>query len=82
MAEIRKVKVEEIKDVVSHTPDIPSNWYVPARQAWTYFVWCLFQIGDGKTFCDYKDMNYCLEQFEAWMENYAIAFGEEHFDEN
>lgn len=77
MAELRKVQIEEIKDVVSYTPDIPSNWYIPARQAWTYLAWCLLQIRDGKTFRNDKDMNRCMGKFEAWMEDYAIAFGEE-----
>ncbi len=82
MAELRKVQIEEIKDVMSYTPDIPSNWYVPARQVWTYFAWCLWQIREHKTFRNDKDMNRCMENFEAWMEDYAIAFGEEKKDEN
>ena len=77
MAEIRKVQIEEIKDLVSYTPDLPSNWYVPAQHAWKYLAWCLFQIRAGKTFRNDKDMNRCMEQFEAWIEDYAIAFGEE-----
>ena len=82
MAEIRKVQIEEIKDVLSYTPDLPSNWYVPARQAWTYFAWCLVQIRNRKTFRNDKDMNRCMDKFEEWMEEYAIAFGEENEDEN
>ena len=82
MAELRKVQLEEIEDVVSYTPDLPSNWYVPARQAWTFLAWCLLQIRNGKTFRSDKDMDRCMEKFEAWMEERAIAFGEENEDEN
>lgn len=80
MTELRKVQIEEIKDVLSYTPDLPSNWYVPARQAWTYLAWCLLQIRNGKTFRNDKDMNRCMGKFEEWMEEYAIAFGEEKND--
>ena len=82
MAELGKVQIEEIKDVLSYTPDLPSNWYVPARQAWTYLAWCLLQIRSGKTFRNDKDMNRCMDRFEAWMEEYAIAFEKEHPDED
>lgn len=81
MAEIRKVQIEEIKDLASYTPDLPSNWYVPARQAWTYLAWCLLQIRSGKTFRNDKDMNYCMKKFEEWIEDYAIAFGKEKNNE-
>ena len=80
MAELRKVQIEEIKDVLAYTPDIPSNWYVPARQAWTYLAWCLVQIRDHKTFRNDKDMNRCMDRFEEWMEEYAIAYGKENED--
>ena len=33
MAELRKVQIEEINDVMAYTPDLPSNWYVPAQHA-------------------------------------------------
>ena len=81
MAELRKVQIEEIKDVISYTPDIPSNWYVPARQAWTYLAWCLLQIRNGKTFRNDKDMNRCMDKFEEWIEEMAFAYGKEHDDE-
>jgi len=80
MAEIRNVELREIKDVLSYTPDIPSNWYVPAQHAWKYLAWCLTQIREHKVFRNDKDMNSCMEQFETWIEDYAIAFGKE--DEN
>jgi len=78
MAELRKVRMEEIKDLVSYKPDIPSNWYVPAKQAWTYLAWCLVQMRDGRTFRSDKDMNYCMNEFERWIEDTAITCGEEH----
>ena len=81
MAEIRKVNIEEIKDVLSYTPDLPSNWYVPARHVWQYLAWCLLQIRNGKTFRNDKDMNRCMDRFETWIEDYAIAFGKEKEDE-
>ena len=31
MAEIRKVRIEEIEEETKYEPDIPSNWYVPAK---------------------------------------------------
>ena len=80
MAEIRKVRIEEIKDVVSYTPDIPSNWYVPARQAWTYLAWCLLQIRNGKKFRNDKDMNRCMDRFDEWIEETAFAYGKENED--
>ena len=82
MAELRKVQIEEIEDVMSYTPDIPSNWYVPAQQAWTYLAWCLLQIRNGKTFRNDKDMNRCMEKFEEWIEDRAISVEEENENEN
>lgn len=81
MAEIRKVRISEMKDVMGYTPDIPTNWYVPAYQAWTYFAWCLLQIRKGKTFRNDKDMNHCMDKFEEWIEDYAIAYGKGTEDE-
>lgn len=78
MAEIRKVCIEEIKDVLSYTPDIPSNWYVSAQQAWTYLAWCLLQIRNNKTFRNDKDMNRCMDKFNAWIEETAFAYGKEN----
>lgn len=82
MAELREVPLEEINNVLAYTPNIPSNWYVPAQQAWTSFAWCLMQIRNNKTFRNDEQMNQCMDKFEAWIENYAIAFGEEHENEN
>ena len=82
MAELRKVQIEEIEDVMSYTPDIPSNWYVPAQQAWTYLAWCLLQIRNGKTFRNDKDMNRCMDKFEEWIEDRAISVEEENENEN
>lgn len=76
MAEIRKVKIDEIKNT-SGKLDIPSNWYVPASQTWRYLTWCLAQLRCGNTFRNDKDMMNCAEQFFDWIEDYAIAFGEE-----
>lgn len=82
MSELRHVNVEEIEDVIGYHPDIPDNWYVPARQVWTYLAWCLVQIRDNNTFRNDKDMNRCMEKFEAWMEDYAVAFGKDNENEN
>lgn len=82
MAEIRKVQLEEIENVLSYTPDMPSNWYVPAQHAWTYLAWCLLQIRNNKTFRNDKDMNKCMERFEAWIEETACTFGREIENEN
>jgi len=82
MAEIHKVRLEEIENVLSYTPDIPSNWYVPAQHAWTYLAWCLLQIRKGKVFRNDKDMNRCMDKFEAWIEETACTFGREIEDED
>ena len=81
MAELRKVQLEEINDVFSYTPDIPSNWYVPAQHAWKYLAWCLVQIRHHKVFRNDKDMNKLMGKFEDWIEDYSIAFGKEVEDE-
>lgn len=81
MAELRKVRIEEIKkNVLGFEPDIPSNWYVPAKQTWNYLMWCLVQIRHNNTFRNDKDMMYCMDNFADWIEDYAITFGEEHED--
>lgn len=82
MAEIRKVQLEEIENVLSYTPDIPSNWYVPAQHAWTYLAWCLLQMRNNKTFRNDKDMNKCMGRFEEWIEETACTFGREIENEN
>lgn len=79
MAELRKVKIDEINDTFGKS-DIPSNWYVPANQTWKYLTWCLAQLRYGNTFRNDKDLLNCTEQFFDWIEDYAIAFGEEHDD--
>jgi hypothetical protein len=76
MAEIRKVQLEEIEDMCSYTPNIPSNWYVPAQHAWKYLAWCLLQIRNHKTFRNDKDMNRCMGRFEDWIEDTAFSYGE------
>ena len=78
MAELRKVKIEEIKDVFGFEPDIPSDWYVPATQAWKYLTWCLVQIRHANTFRNDKDMMHCMNEFADWIEDYAIAYRKEH----
>ena len=80
MAEIRKVRISEIPNTLGIESEIPSNWYVPAKQAWKYLTWCLFQIRRNNTFRNDKDMIYCMNEFSDWIEDYAIAFGEEHED--
>lgn len=77
MSELRKVKLEEIESVFSYQPDIPNNWYVPAQQTWTYLAWCIKQIMENKHFRNDKDANKCMDHFENWIEDRAIAFGEE-----
>jgi len=75
MSELRKIKIEEIKDVFGYQPDIPDNWYVPAQQTWTYLAWCVKQIMDGKCFRNSTDANKCMNQFERWIEEKAIEIG-------
>ena len=77
MSELRPIKVEEIKDLVSYTPNIPDNWYVPANRAWTCCAWFILQLKDGKRFSNDEQVNRCLEIIEQWIEDQAVAFGEE-----
>lgn len=78
MSELRKLNLEEIESVFSYRPNIPDNWYVPAQQVWTYLAWCVKQIMEDKRFRNDKDANKCMNQFENWIEERAVAFGREN----
>ena len=80
MAEIRKVRIKEIEEEIKYEPDIPSNWYVPARQAWKFIAWFINNIKLGNTFRNDRDMFQCIREFHNWVEDYAVAFGKENED--
>ena len=77
MNEIRTTQMEDIRDILNYTPNVPNNWYVPAKQVWRFFAWSIKNLQCGKRFGSNEQANGCMDNFEKWIENYAIAFGEE-----
>ena len=74
MAEIRKFDFDEI---YAHTPDIPDNWYVPAKDLWKMTAWCFMQLRNNNYVRNDKDMHHFVRQMEEWIEDHAMSVGEE-----
>ena len=82
MSEIRTTRIEDIKDALDYTPNVPNNWYIPAKQAWQFFAWSIKNLQCGRRFSNNEQANGCMDNFEKWIENFAITFGEEKRDES
>ena len=79
MAEIRKMDYREIcvKCNEEGKDYIPSNWYIPARKAWQVVAWLLIQLRNGAKVRDDKSVDKMIHRYWEYIEEYAIAFGEE-----
>ena len=82
MAEIRKIDFEKINARCKEEGKdfIPSNWYIDARKAWSIFVWSMIQIRTGAVIRRDSDVDDFVHKFWEYIEEHAIAFGEEHDD--
>ena len=74
MAEIRKFDFDEI---CAYVPDVPENWYVPAKDLWKMTAWCFIQLRNKSYIRNDKDMEHFAQYMEDWIEDHAIAIGDE-----
>ena len=74
MAEIRKFDFDEI---CAYVPDVPDNWYVPAIDLWKMTAWCFIQLRNKNYIRNDKDMEHFAHHMEDWIEDHAIAIGDE-----
>lgn len=84
MAEIRKIDFEK---VICRCKDegkdfIPSNWYIDARKSWSVFAWAMVQIRNGAVIRSDDEVDKFIHKYWEYIEDRAIAFGEEHEDED
>ena len=79
MAEIRKFDFNEI---FAHVPDIPDNWYVPAKDLWKMTAWCFMQLRNKSYVRNDKDMKHFVRYMEDWIEDHAVSIGRENKNEN
>lgn len=78
--ELRKLDIKKITNrCKEETKDfIPSNWYIPARQAWEMFAWAVVQIRNGSTIRTDKEVEKFVHQYWDYIEDRAISVGEEN----
>lgn len=83
MAEIRRVDFNKIECRCKKEGKdfIPSNWYIPARKAWSVFAWVIVQIRNGSTIRSNDDVDKFIHKYWEYIEEYAVAVGEEKKDE-
>ena len=74
MSEIRKFDFNEI---YAHVPDIPDNWYIPAKDLWKMTAWCFMQLRNNNYVRNDKDMRLFVRHMEEWIEEHAMLVGEE-----
>ena len=79
MMEIRKFDFDEI---FAHVPDIPGNWYVPAKDLWKMSAWCFMQLRNKSYVRNDKDVKHFVRHMEEWIEDHSVSMGEENKDEN
>lgn len=78
--ELRRLDINKI--IASSKEDsnnfIPSNWYVPAREAWDAFAWAILQIRNGTTIRSNKEAERFIHQYWEYIEEHAFAYGKEN----
>jgi hypothetical protein len=74
MAEIRKF---DFSKIYAHVPDIPENWYVPAKDLWKMTAWCFMQLRNKNYVRNDKDMEHFVRRIEEWIEEHAVSMEEE-----
>lgn len=82
MAELRKMdyKAISVRCNEEGRDYIPSNWYIPARKAWQIVAWLLIQLRNEAKIRDDKTTDKMIHQYWAYIEDKAIAVGEEKED--
>lgn len=80
--EIRKIDFSKIeaRSKEEGKDYIPSNWYIEARKAWSVFAWAMVQIRTGAVIRRDSDVDDFVHKFWEYIEDHAIAYGEEHED--
>lgn len=79
MAEIREFDFDKL---YAHVPNIPDNWYVPAKDLWKMTAWCFMELRNKSYVRNDKDMAYFVRHMEKWIEDHSVSIGEENEDEN
>jgi len=79
MAEIRKFNFDEL---YAHTPNIPDNWYVPAKDLWKMAAWCFMELRNKSYVRNDKDMAHFVHHVEDWIENHSVSIRKEQENEN
>lgn len=74
MAEIRKVDFSKIFKRYKED-EIPTNWYVPAKDVYSFTAWILNEWNRGAVI---KDKDKFLYSVWNYIEEYAISYGKEH----
>ena len=77
MAEIRKVDFNKIFKRYKED-EIPTNWYIPAKEIYSFTAWVLTEWNRGSVI---KDKDKFLYSLWDYIEEYAVAVGEEKKDE-
>lgn len=74
MAEIRKF---DFSKIYAHVPDIPENWYVPAKDLWKMTAWCFMQLRNKSYVRNDKDMEHFVRRMGEWIEEHSVSMEEE-----
>ena len=76
MAEIRKVDFSKIFKRYKED-EIPTNWYIPAKEVYAFVAWVLNEWSCGSVI---KDKDKFLYSLWDYIEEYAISYGKEQED--
>lgn len=79
MAEIRKFNFDEL---YAHVPNIPDNWYVPAKDLWKMTAWCFMELRNKSYVRNDKDMVHFVRHMEEWIEDHSVSIEKEIENEN
>jgi len=77
--EIRKVDLSKVFSRYKEE-EIPTNWYISARDTYSLFAWTLNEWSKGSKLRDNKTASKMLYELWEYIEETAFAHGEEHED--